>query len=95
MRVKAACNPTGLFPLSPRAARHCIAITEGLVNSRIPLEGIHLVNSRRQSVQWLAKRALHPRLHRGASWIVILLLSLGLWAAIWAVVECFASAGVG
>src|SRR5262249_12984685 len=26
MRVKSACNPTGLFPLSPRAARHCIAI---------------------------------------------------------------------
>ena len=95
MRVKAACNPTGLFPLSPRAARHCIAITEGLVNSRIPLEGLHLVNSRRQSVQRLAKRALHPRLHRGASWIVILLLSLWLWEAIWAVVECFASAGVG
>jgi hypothetical protein len=95
MRVKAACNPTGLFPLSPRAARHRIAITEGLVNSRIPLEALHLVNSRRQPVQRLAKRALHPRLHRGASWIVILLLSLGLWAAIWAAVECFASAGVG
>src|SRR5215470_18683882 len=26
MRVKSACNPTGLFPLSPRAARHCIAL---------------------------------------------------------------------
>jgi hypothetical protein len=95
MRVKAACNPTGLFPLSPRAARHCMAITEGLVNSRIPSEGLHLVNSRTQPVQRLEKRALHPRLHRGASWVLILLLSLGLWAAIWAVVECFASAGVG
>ena len=95
MRVKSACNPTGLFLLSPRAARYCIAITEGLVNSRIPLEGLHLVNSRRQPVQRLEKPALPPRLHRGASWVLILLLSLGLWAAIWAVAEWLASAGVG
>ena len=95
MRVKAACNPTGLFPLSPRAARHCIAITEGLVNSRIPLAGLHLVNFRRQPVQRLERRALQPRLPRGASWVLILLLSLGLWAAIWAVFDCLASAGVG
>jgi hypothetical protein len=50
MRAKSACNPTGLFPLSPRDARHCIATTEGLVNSRIPLEGLYLMNSRRQPV---------------------------------------------
>ena len=65
------------------------------MNSRIPLEGLHLMSSRRQPVQRLEKRALQPRLHRGASWVLILLLSLGLWAAIWAVAEWLASAEVG
>ena len=61
------------------------------MNTRIPLQDLDLVNSRRQPVQRLEKHALYPRLHRGASWVMILLLSLGLWA----VAACLASAGVG
>jgi hypothetical protein len=52
------------------------------VNSRIPLEDRYLVASRKQPILSLGKRLLDPRLHRGASLILILLLSLGLWAAI-------------
>ena len=53
------------------------------MNSRIPLKDRYLVTSRKQPVRSLGKRLLDPRLHRGASLILTLLLSLGLWAAIW------------
>ena len=53
------------------------------MNSRIPLEDRYLIASRKQPVRSLGKRFLDPRLYRGASLILILLLSLGLWAAIW------------
>jgi hypothetical protein len=36
-------------------------------------------------------RAAAVRLHRGASFVVILLLSLGLWAAIWAAIASLPS----
>jgi hypothetical protein len=81
MRVKAACHLTG--------ASLCfvdllsLAATEELLNSRIPLEDRYLVASRKWPVRSLGKRRLDPRLDRGASLILILLLSLGLWAAIW------------
>ena len=52
------------------------------MNSRIPLEDRYLVASRKQPILSLGKRLLDPQLHRGASLILILLLSLGLWAAI-------------
>jgi len=65
------------------------------VNIRIPLEGSHLVAFRRQPAQPLGKRVLDPRLDRAASLILILLLSLGLWAAIWVVVGSVALALVG
>jgi hypothetical protein len=53
------------------------------VNNRIPLEDGYLVASRKQPVRSLGKRLLDPRLDRRASLILILLLSLDLWAAIW------------
>jgi hypothetical protein len=68
---------------------------EELLNSRNPLEGVYLVHSRRQPVQPLGKRALHPRMDKGAALILILLLSFGLWVAIWVVVGSLASALVG
>ena len=43
-------------------------------------------------VRPLGKRAVYPRLDARTSLIVVLLLSLGLWAAIWGVVTSFASA---
>ena len=66
-------------------------MTEELVSSRIPSEGSHLLASRKQPVQRLRKRALHRRLDRKASLTLILLLSLGLWAAIWMVVGSLAA----
>ena len=65
------------------------------MNSRIPWKGTYLVDPRRQPVQPLGKRALHPRLDRAASLILILLLSLGLWAAIWVVVGSLAAVVLG
>jgi len=53
------------------------------VKSRIPLEGRYLVASRKQPARPLGKRIFYQRLHRGAALILILLLSLGLWAAVW------------
>jgi hypothetical protein len=41
-------------------------------------------------VRPLGKRAFHPRLIRVASLVVIVLVSLGLWVAIWEVVASFA-----
>jgi hypothetical protein len=41
-------------------------------------------------VRPLGKRALHPRLVRLMSFVVIVLLSLALWAAIWRAVALFA-----
>ena len=49
------------------------------MNSRVPFGG----PLSGQQVRSLGKRLLDPRLYRGASLILILLLSLGLWAAIW------------
>jgi hypothetical protein len=91
MQVKAACHPADPFFCRSALARHSSAMTEELVNSRIPLEGLYLVASRRQPVQPLEKRTFHPRLDRKAPLILILLLSLGLWAAIWVVVASLAA----
>jgi hypothetical protein len=59
------------------------------VDSRVLLEGAY-------DWPWmrpLGEPALHPRLVRLGSLIVVMLLSLGLWAAaIWAAVAIFASA---
>jgi hypothetical protein len=83
MPTKAACHLAGAFLGGFALARHGTDTTEELVNSRTPLEDRFLVASRKQSVRSLGKRVLDPRLYRGASLILILLLSLGLWVAIW------------
>jgi hypothetical protein len=49
------------------------------VNSRVPFGG----PLSGQQVRSLGKRLLDRRLDRGTSLILILVLSLGLWAAIW------------
>jgi hypothetical protein len=43
----------------------------------------------------LSKHDHDPRVDRGTSLIVILLLSLGIWAAIWAAVDLLAPAALG
>ena len=65
------------------------------MNSRIPLEGPYLVTSRRQPVRPLEKPTFHLRLDQKASLILILLISLGLWAAIWVIVASLAAVVVG
>ena len=52
------------------------------MNSRTPVEDRPLVASRKQPVQSIRNRLLDQALVRGASMILISLLSLGLWAAI-------------
>jgi hypothetical protein len=60
-----------------------------VVDSRVLLEGAY-------DWPWmrpLGKPALHPRLVRLGSLMVVMLLSLGLWAAaMWAAVAIFAAA---
>jgi hypothetical protein len=56
-----------------------------LVNSRISSEGAYLADHR-PPVRTLAKRTL-----RVPPLIKVLILSLGLWAAIWAALASFAS----
>ena len=53
------------------------------MNSRTPVEDRPLVASRKQPVQSIRNRLFDQALVRGASLILISLLSLGLWAAIW------------
>ena len=53
------------------------------MNSRTPVEDRPLVASRKQPVQSIRNRLLDQALVRGTSLILISLLSLGLWAAIW------------
>jgi hypothetical protein len=53
------------------------------VNSRTPVEDRPLVASRKQPVQSIRNRLLDQALVRGVSLILISLLSLALWAAIW------------
>jgi hypothetical protein len=54
-----------------------------LVNSRIPLENGYLAAFRTKPDRPLGKRIPNPRVNRGAAFILILLLSLGLWASVW------------
>jgi len=85
MPMKVACHLAGLSLCRSALAGDSAAIGEELGNSKVPWKGSYLVDSRRQPAQPLGKRARHPRLDRVVSLILILLLSLGLWAAIWAV----------
>ena len=65
-------------------------ITEALVNTRNPLKRAYSANDLRRA-EWLEERAPDSRLDRGTSRIVILVLSLTLWAAIWVAVVSVSS----
>jgi hypothetical protein len=83
MREKDPCHLAGALLCRFALARHRTAATEELVNGRIPLEGSYLAAFREQPDRPLGKRFPNPRLDRGACLILILFLSLGLWATIW------------
>jgi len=61
-----------------------------LVNSKNRLQSPYSVNDRRRPAQLLEERG-RGRPDMGTSLITTLLLSLGLWAAIWGVVASLAS----
>jgi hypothetical protein len=60
--------------------------TRNLVDRRVLLEGVWQAHDQ-QLVRPLGRRAPEARLSGPASMIVILLLSLGLWFAIWEAVN--------
>jgi len=62
-----------------------------LVNSKIRLQSPYSVNDWRRPAQPSEKRAPYGRPGIGASLITTLLLSLGLWAAIWGTVASLAA----
>ena len=64
---------------------------EELMDSTIPSEGAY-VDDRRLWAQPFGARGPHHRQDMGASLIVVLLLSLGLWAAIWGAVSSVSAA---
>jgi hypothetical protein len=59
---------------------------EELMDSTIPSEGAYSVGDRRLWAQPFDARGPHHRQDIGASLIVVLLLSLGLWVTIWGAV---------
>jgi hypothetical protein len=64
-----------------------------LMDSKILSQGAYPVNDRRLLAQPFERPAPHHRLDTGAYLIVTVLLSLGIWAAIWgAVASLFAAA---
>ena len=58
---------------------------------RSVLEGTHSFDNRRSAERLVRSHAADDRLGLGASMIVILLLSLGLWAGIWGAIARIAS----
>jgi hypothetical protein len=65
-----------------------------LVDSKFVLHGPHSVDDRWPPAQPFGKRVPHRRLDEGPTLIVISLLSLGLWAAIWGAVASLFSAAL-
>ena len=66
-----------------------------MVDSKIRFESLYSVNEERGPAQPFKKSALYGRPELGASLIMTLLLSLGLWAAIWGALASLASAVLG
>ena len=62
-----------------------------LADSKIRLQRAYSVNEGRGPAQPFKKSALYGRPELGASLIMTLLLSLGLWAAIWGAVYSLTS----
>ena len=65
------------------------------MDSKIRFESLYSINEERGPAEPFKKSALYGRPELGASLIMTLLLSLGLWAAIWGALVCFASAVLG
>jgi hypothetical protein len=61
-------------------------MTGELVDSKTVLHDAYSVDDRWLPAQSFRKRAPHHRLGTGATLIVVSLLSLGVWAAIWGAV---------
>ena len=62
------------------------------MDSKIRLQSPHSINDWRRPAQQVEKRAPYGRPDTGASLILISLLSLGLWAAVWGTVASLAAA---
>jgi hypothetical protein len=67
-------------------------ITEELVDSKVALRGAYSADQR-SAVRWIGERT-RGRWSDGASLTIVLLLSLGVWAAIWRAVASLASASL-
>jgi hypothetical protein len=59
---------------------------EGLMDGKVLSPGAYSVNDRTLPAQPFEERAPHYRLDAGASLIVTVVLSLGIWATIWGAV---------
>jgi hypothetical protein len=73
-----------------RNTRSAHRITEELVDSKVALRGAYSAHQR-SAVRWIGERTPH-HWSDGASLTIALLLSLGVWAAIWQAVAWMASA---
>ena len=65
------------------------------MDSKIRFESLYSINEERGPAEPFKKSALYGRPELGASLIMTLLLSLGLWAAIWGALASLASAVLG
>ena len=76
----------GKSAAAPRLLNHLSAhlVTGELVESKILLEGVYSADQR-SAVRWIEDHT-PTQWSNGASLSVVLLLSLGFWAAIWQVV---------
>src|SRR5262245_44597698 len=106
VRMTEGCFPRRSVPKTPFLPpgmrrvwhRDCVKeigvhqMMEELVNSKIALHVAYSVDDRWPPAQPLRARTPHHRPETGASLIVVLLLSLGLWAAIWGTVASLGSA---
>ena len=81
---------TSAAALRLRNTRSAHRITGELVDSKVPLRGVYSADQR-SAVRWIGERTPN-HWSDGASLTIALLLSLGVWAAIWQAVAWLASA---